>query len=243
MNETRASNVVNTPVHGITGGTPVIPGLVYDLTNVVYSKTCGLTKYMLSMISKDWNLYCISKMKIIENHYKSIEQHCKKCNILEIVRNYRNLRAYIITIYACKYNIRLLISIMTRLGNKNYDFGLHGACMGGHMDIVEYMIKCGARDYEYGLFGACLGGHMDIVNYMIKCGAYDYNIGLYGACIGGHINVAKFMIECGANNYNYGLFGACGGEKIDIMKYMIDIGATSCRCGKSINEHLNRINK
>jgi hypothetical protein len=255
---------MNIPI--IPGTTPVVPRLIQDLTNVVYSNTYGQTKYMLSMVAKDWNIYCISKMKIIENNEESIEQNCKECNVLEIVRNYKKLFEEYVMKHTCKYNIILLLKIIIRLKNKRNNSGLYGACLGGHINIVKYMIRRGANDYIYALFCACYGGYMDIIQYLIKRGANSYNDGLEGACIGGHMDIAKYMIElgaknydcglagacrgvhmdivkymveCGANYYNGGLFYACRYKHIDIIKYLIECGATSCLCVKSINEHLH----
>ena len=33
------------------------------------------------------------------------------------------------------------------------------------------LIEHGANDFNYGLCGACIGGHKDLVEFMIECGA------------------------------------------------------------------------
>ena len=38
-------------------------------------------------------------------------------------------------------------------------------------------------DYNYGLYGACEGGHIKIIDMMIEKGANDWNSGLYIASI------------------------------------------------------------
>jgi hypothetical protein len=241
---------------------PVISGLISDLTGVIYEH-CD-SRYELSMVSKDWNIYCISRIKTIENNYKSIKQNCEERNILEIVRNYNKLDEKDVMQYACQYNVILLIKIIIRIGNQHYYWGLIGACRGGHIDLVKYMIKLGATDYNNGLNRACFGGYMDIVKYMIELGADDYSGGLFNACVGGDLDIVKYMIECGAKSYNYGLHGACFGKHInmvkyaiklsanngsykarlggfnDIVKYMIELGADSCGCGRPIQEHLDQ---
>ena len=54
------------------------------------------------------------------------------------------------------------------------------------------MISKGANNWNYGLKGACKGGHKEIVNYMISKGANNWNNGLYGACKGGHIEIVDY---------------------------------------------------
>jgi hypothetical protein len=234
----------------ILGITPVIPGLIADLTDVIY-EYCG--GYELSMVAKDWNIYCLRKMKTIEDTENSIEQNCREHNILEIVRNYKKLDEDCVMLYACKYDINLLISIIERLGNARYHYGLYGACWGGHIHLVKYMKERITNSYNYiynvrdhrdiakytlagpehndGLFAACYGGHIDIVKYMIELGADNYDSGLYAACLCGHKHIIKFMIEIGANDYNFGLNGACRSGKIDVVKYLIKLGANDYNQG------------
>ena len=65
------------------------------------------------------------------------------------------------------------------------------------------LIKCGANDWNWGLHGACLGGHESLVHLLIKCGANDWNWGLYGACQGGHESLIQLMINRGATECIY----------------------------------------
>ncbi len=76
---------------------------------------------------------------------------------------------------------------ISTIENDDWNWGLRGACEGGHMDMVELMIERGATNWNYGLYGACRGGHMDIVELMIERGAANWNCGLYYACYGGHM--------------------------------------------------------
>jgi hypothetical protein len=60
--------------------------------------------------------------------------------------------------------------MLTR-GATNYEWGLRGACEGGHRCIADMMLTRGATDYEWGLRGACQGEHFDIALWLIdKCG-------------------------------------------------------------------------
>jgi hypothetical protein len=40
---------------------------------------------------------------------------------------------------------------------------MHGACFGGHEQIVDLAIRNGAHDWIYGLSGACRGNHHNLV--------------------------------------------------------------------------------
>jgi len=61
------------------------------------------------------------------------------------------------------------------------------------------MVKKGAN-VNWGLYGACRGGHMNIVKLTIKKGAWHWTGGLKFACMGSHMNIVKLMIEKGANH-------------------------------------------
>ncbi len=66
--------------------------------------------------------------------------------------------------------------------------------------MIDKMIRRGACDWNDGLRGACLGGHMDIMEDMAERGADDWNGGLVRACVGENIDVVDEMIRRGANN-------------------------------------------
>ena len=109
--------------------------------------------------------------------------------------------AYVVNGYgAGKYNCK---RYATNVKNKNY--GLRGACEGGHMELAQLMIKMGADNWNWGLRGACKCGHMNIVQLMIKMGANDWDEGLWNACDGGHMELVQLMIKMGADHWNWGL--------------------------------------
>ncbi len=60
---------------------------------------------------------------------------------------------------------------MIKRGAANWNWGLHNACCGGHIDIVKLMIERGSTNWNRGLYCACRGGNMDIVELMIERGA------------------------------------------------------------------------
>jgi hypothetical protein len=127
---------------------PVIPGLFAELTYIICER--GDARYTLSMVAKDWNVYCINNMGVIENTESSIDQNCREYNVLEIVRNHRRLNAEFVMKGACRYNVGLLMKIIIRIGIKQYNHGMCVACYGGHMDIIEYMMM--QVDDKRGLF-------------------------------------------------------------------------------------------
>ena len=106
-------------------------------------------------------------------------------------------------------------------------------CETGNVQTVQYLIDNGAKDWNAGLIGACLGGHMNLVELMtdkIKL-ANEHNLGnwnkaLFFACKGGDIKITKLMIGEGATEFNNGLDGACAGGHIELAKYMITRCAT-----------------
>ncbi len=100
------------------------------------------------------------------------------------------------------------------------DYGLYGACEGGHLEIVNLMLQKGANDCNYGLCGACEGGHLDIINTMIEKGANDWDSGLLKACKGGHLEIVNLMLKKGADKLSDGLGEACLGGHVDIVNLM-----------------------
>ena len=108
----------------------------------------------------------------------------------------------------------------------NWNWGLEGACRGGHCELAEWMVEKGATWWDWGLSGACRGGHRELAEFMIAKGATSWGWGLEGACIGGHRDMAEFMIEKGATNWNLGLEGAWHGGHRKLAEFMIEKGAT-----------------
>jgi ankyrin repeat protein len=58
-------------------------------------------------------------------------------------------------------------------GATDWDWGLQGACRGGHLSIAQLMIDKGATEWDAGLEDACYSGHLDLVQLMIEKGATD----------------------------------------------------------------------
>lgn len=133
--------------------------------------------------------------------------------------------------YACKEaNYQQIGFLLKKIVDVN--FGLRGACEGGHIDIVRKMISKGANDWNEALCCACEGGHLELAQMMIDKGA-DVNYGLQGACFSNHLELIQMMIDNGANKWNKGLLCACAGGHNEIVQMMIDKGATSVEHGVS----------
>lgn len=113
----------------------------------------------------------------------------------------------------------------------NWNYGLKGACRGGHQKLAEWTIEKGANDWNMGLKGACWGGHQKLAEWSIEKGANDWDMGLVAACRGGHRKLAEWMIEKGAKFQNLagigqiwldGFYAACKGDHIDLVEWMFE---------------------
>lgn len=85
----------------------------------------------------------------------------------------------------------------------DWDGGFRGACVGGHLPIVQLLMVNGAKYWDLGLANACRGGHSAIINLMIEKGADDWNSGLIIACNWDRLEVAALMLDRGASNLGY----------------------------------------
>lgn len=80
--------------------------------------------------------------------------------------------------------------------NKHYELQI--ACRKRNHNLIEPLLKDGAS-VNYGLKGACEGGHKDIAEMMINKGAVCWNFALWGACEYGHIEMAQMIIDKGGD--------------------------------------------
>ena len=105
-------------------------------------------------------------------------------------------------------------------------------CLKNHRPLIELLIKKDIHKslyLDYGLSGACEGGHRDLVQMMIDLGATNFNYGLQSACYRGHRDLVQWMIDLGANNWDGGLYYACHGRHRDVAQMMLDHGAIDIR--------------
>jgi len=85
-----------------------------------------------------------------------------------------------------------IVQLMFDKGATNYNWGLEGAALGGHMDIVQLLLSKGA-DPDAGLESAAEGGHMDIVQLMLSKGATNLDSALETAESNGHTKCAELI--------------------------------------------------
>jgi hypothetical protein len=120
------------------------------------------------------------------------------------------------------------------------DWGLDGACRGGHEDLVELMIDKGTTNFDDGLIAACEGGHKTLAKLMIAKGAIKINHGLYRASYRGFKELVELMVNNGADNFYDSLRIACLSGHKDLVKFMADEYHLLIKCGhccKSAGEH------
>ncbi len=122
-----------------------------------------------------------------------------------------------------------------------WNYGLCGACHGGHIDIVKLVLEQGAYNYDEGLDIACREGYLEIIDLLIlqkslsKHYTAKYHIyhehGLSGACEGGKLEIINLLIKKGVNNWDQGLQGACKGGQLEIINLMASKGANNWNLG------------
>ena len=171
-----------------------------------------------------------------------LEKYCKHNNVIKIrklikksIKTDLEIKMNLNWNYgldgACEGGHIDIIRVMIEKGADHWDWALFGASKGGHIDIVKFVIEKGTCNWDWGLEGACIGGYMNIVKLMIEKGCNDWNGGLCAACQCGHIDIVNLMIEKGGKHWNWGLHCACEGGGLDIVKLMIEKGATECGFG------------
>jgi hypothetical protein len=191
-----------------------------------------------SLVSIIWKRLSLAQVIEIKN-IKEFENACRQGDILSITKTKFNKKWLNYGLHgACEGGPLELVDILIEKGATDWNNGLRGACKGGDPEIVRLMMERGADDWGDGVYKACQEGHLELVKLMIEKCANCWNYGLQGACEGGHLELVKLMIEKGANDWNRGLYTACRGGDFDIVKLMIEKGATGCMCcRKSLPEH------
>ena len=129
----------------------------------------------------------------------------------------------------CQQGNRDLATWLIEQDVEGLEWGLMGACEGGHRQLAEQLMKLVTTSmWHLGLFGACKKGNRELVELLIELGDFDaeeLNYGLSGACRGGHRELIQWMIDLGANDWNMGLYQACYKGYQDICEWMIRLGA------------------
>ena len=60
---------------------------------------------------------------------------------------------------------------MLEMGATDWNAGLRGACLGGHMNFAQLMIEKGAQNWQEGLEHAYAADHKELGDLMITMGA------------------------------------------------------------------------
>lgn len=222
--------------------TPIIPGLVQDNTITIYEQMDGSCRYRISMVSKDWYGYCTSNVSELKSR-DQIKDAIKNTDLISIIKDIKELNECDTLFHACKYANMEVINILIKKGNTGWDYGLWGACKGGHMSIVLLMIQNGVNDFNDAFYYACKGGNIEIAQLLIEKGMNTWDLGFRGACCSDKISTAQLMLEQGSISKNQGLYIACSNNAHAIIQFMIKDGAKQCRCGKSIAQHLEKLNQ
>ena len=68
------------------------------------------------------------------------------------------------------------------------------ACKKGDIDEINNLSKREV-DYNYGLYGACIGKHKNVIDLMISKGANDFMLAYMGACEGGDMEIIKNIFQ------------------------------------------------
>lgn len=106
------------------------------------------------------------------------------------------------------------------------NWGLRGACRGGHLELARLTLELGANDWNGGLIQACEGDHLELIELMIQQGATKWDDGLIRACRSGRRESAERMIQQGATALDAGLSKACEANQLELAELMIEQGAT-----------------
>ncbi len=188
-----------------------------------------INKYVFNI----YNKYVKNNGYVTVDYYlnpcnETLSSMCKKGKYIELLVNNLNWNWGLQG--ACIGGHLKIVNIMIEKGANNWNWGLYNACMGGNLNIVNLMIKMGANDWNLGLTGASKGGNLNLVNLMIERGANDWEWSLKSACEGGNLNVVNLLIKMGAKDWNLGLRTACVRDNIDIVNLMIEKGANYCGC-------------
>ena len=76
---------------------------------------------------------------------------------------------------------------------------------------------------DWGIFGAAVGGHEDLVNYYLEFNT-DINTALAGAAKGGNIELAKKLIQKGANDFDGALYNSGLKERRNMVDFLLQYG-------------------
>jgi len=107
----------------------------------------------------------------------------------------------------CRMNNIISIKYISTQKLYNHSYRLYCACLAGNMKLVDYWIRKGMNNWAWpwGLHGASIGGHLEIAKYIIKKGQYenalwrnDLNSSMHYACAYKRNDIIRLLIDKGA---------------------------------------------
>jgi hypothetical protein len=121
----------------------------------------------------------------------------------------------------------------------HWDWGLSGACRGGHKFVAKLMIEKGAGDYHDGFREACSEGQISAAKLMLQY-ITDGTEGVSDACYNGHNHIIELVIKKKVANIDWDFILSIACEKRDqkIIETIKSQNIGQCNhCNKSIKEH------
>ena len=209
----------------VVNNIPIIPKLVRDVSLVIYEQMDGSSRYRMSMVSRDWYVYCTRILPIRNKH--ELKEVSLASDILRLLRNCSLFRVARVFDYACRYGNIELINILMRKGYRAWNYGFLGACRRGNVAIVQLTIdNVSDKIMQLGLYQAYKENHLGIIRFLSKLIIkIDLSHCLAGACKGGHIELVKDIIyNRGAYHIDWDnvLSCACEGGNIQIVQMIIN---------------------
>ena len=126
---------------------------------------------------------------------------------------------------ACEQDNPSFASVMIEKGATYLKYEFYHACRNSKPNMIRFLISRGIQDWDLGLAGACVGGHLNIARLMIRKSKksrhkLDWDNGLECACESGNVKLVNFMLVHESKDYRYALEGACKGGNLKIVESM-----------------------
>ena len=209
-----------------------IPGLVFDISGVIYGMMDGPTRWRMSMVDLAWNKYCVERARPIMS---SVEMRLvvDGLDILRFTKYYMNIAKMDLFEAVCKSGNIELTKVLIRKIHMLMELGFEAFRHGNH-DIINTIMNREISNWSSGLGPACKSGCLDVVNAIIHEGTptggskckLEWCIGLQRACENGDKTIVRMMIDkCDKDDWDSGLYGACAGNHMELAELMIEKGA------------------
>lgn len=94
---------------------------------------------------------------------------------------------------AASQNNQKMLDLIHKHNLLNPNWGMYGAAIGGHSELVKHFIDKGADQFNWGMYGATKGNHRTLIEYFIDKGANDWNLGMVAAAKTGNKDLLWFF--------------------------------------------------